>query len=325
MDLRHVDLNLFVVFDRLMETTSVTGAARALEMRQSSVSAALTRLRALTGDRLLERAGNRMIPTKTAELMRPEIRAALESIDRGLGRLEAFDPLTEDTTFRIGLDEYSAIVIGAPLVERIRTAAPRCRIEFHPTPPPMAEEELTLGRVDISVGAAWAPIEGLRIDRLFAEDFVCLVDRSHASAASGLDLDGYLLFPHLLVSSIGRVAGNVDAALATRGLERRVGVTIPFLLAAPQVILGSDMILNVGRRLAGRLADWYPVAVLEPPLAIPGFSVAMAWHPRNTGSGAHQWLRDQVAAAAETRLSGTARQAPDGALSSPPRSPRASS
>jgi DNA-binding transcriptional LysR family regulator len=297
MDIRQIDLNLLVVFDRLMETGSVTGTARALGMRQSSISAAINRLRTLTGDRLIERSGNRMIPTQTAALIWPDIRAALASIDSSLTRLSAFDPATEEASFRIGLDEYSAIVIGGPLVRELRAAAPRCRLELLPLPPPVAEADLALGRIDVAVGAAWAPMPGLRVEKLLEEEFVCLVDRGHPCAARGLDIGAYLFFPHVLVSSIGRVAGNVDAALATRGLERRVGVTVPFLLAAPLMILGSDMILNVGRRLARTLAGWYLVGVLETPLPIPGFPVTMAWHPRNTDGAAHRWLRSRIAAA----------------------------
>lgn len=297
MDIRQIDLNLLLVFDRLMETRSVTGTAQAMGARQSSVSAALNRLRALTGDRLLERAGNRMIPTQTALLIWPDIRAALASIETGLGRISLFDPATGTATFRIGFDEYSAIVVGAALAAAVRPVAPQCRIEMLPIPPPSADIELSQSRLDVSVGASWAPIPGVQIEHLFAEEFVCLVDRRHPCAAGGLTLDDYLSFPHLLVSSIGRVTGNVDAALTQRGLERRVSMTVPFLLAAPQMILGSDMILNVGRRLAGTFAKWYPVSVLEPPLPIPGFSVAIAWHPRNTGSAAHRWLRGQIAAA----------------------------
>jgi DNA-binding transcriptional LysR family regulator len=324
MDIRQIDLNLLLVFDRLMETRSVTGAARAMGVRQSSVSAALNRLRALTGDRLIERAGNQMIPTQTAVLIWPDIRAALASIETGLGRIPAFDPATEEATFRIGFDEYSAITIGAALAASVRGAAPRCRIEMLPIPPPLADIELSQGRLDISVGASWAPLPGIRIEHLFAEEFVCLVDGHSRAAAGALSLDDYISFPHLLVSSIGRVAGNVDAALAERQLERRVSVTIPFLLAAPQMILGSDMILNVGRRLAATFASWYPVRVLEPPLPIPGFSVVAAWHPRNTEGAAHRWLRDQIAAVAASPGADPGLAA-EQILTPAPRSPRASS
>ena len=85
-----------------------------------------------------------------------------------------------------------------------------------------------------------------------------------------------------------------DGALVRIGRHRRVAATTPYLLAAPQMIVGTTMILHAGRRLAERFADWYPVKVLEPPLAIAGFAIAMVCHPRNTESAAHCWLRQQL-------------------------------
>jgi hypothetical protein len=61
------------------------------------------------------------------------------------------------------------------------------------------------------------------------------------------------------------------------------------MLAAPQLLVGSDMIFHAGRRLA-----WYPIRTVKRPIDIPGFVVALVWHPRNAASKSHQWLRSQV-------------------------------
>ena len=90
--------------------------------------------------------------------------------------------------------------------------------------------------------------------------------------------------------------GNVDSALVRIGRRRRIGVTVPYLLAAPRLLNGSDMIFNTGRRLAKLFSAWYQARVVEPPIPIPGFTVAMVWHPRNSQSCQHCWLRDQVLA-----------------------------
>jgi DNA-binding transcriptional LysR family regulator len=84
MNLRSLDLNLLVVFDQLMETRSVTGTAQMLGLTQSTVSTVLDRLRAATKERLLERQGNKMVPTHAALAIWPEIRAALYSIETAI-------------------------------------------------------------------------------------------------------------------------------------------------------------------------------------------------------------------------------------------------
>ena len=296
MELKSLDLNLLIVFDQLMEIRSVTGAARVLGVTQSTVSTALNRLRAALGERLLERQGNAMVPTRSALAIWPDIRASLRSIEANLNSLRAFDPARQATRLRLGLDEYSFTVLGSRLFQSIRKAAPHSQVEFLPVGPPEATDALGEGTLDLAVGAKWTPLPGLRVEPLFAEEFVALIDAKHPTIHSEPTLEQYLAVDHLLVSSVGEAAGNVDSALVKVGRQRQIGVTVAHLLAAPQLLVGSDMIFHAGRRLAERFTAWYPIRAVSPPIAIPGFAVAMVWHPRNTSSQAHEWLRAEVRA-----------------------------
>ena len=291
-----LDLNLLRVFDRLMQTRSVTGAARQLGLTQSTVSAALNRLRETTGDRLLERLGNSMVPTRTATAIWPDIRAAIRMIEESLAQLESFEPIRATGTVRIGFDEYAFIVLGQALLQAFRNAAPQIHVEILPVTLPSSENALNAGTIDMAIGASWTAFPGLKVEPVFKEEFTCLVDMGHPEIRKSPTLDTYLAFPHLLVSTVGEVAGNVDSALVRIGRQRRIGVTVPYLLAAPRLLTGSDMIFNTGRRLAKLFSAWYQARVVEPPIPIPGFTVAMVWHPRNSQSRQHQWLRDQVLA-----------------------------
>jgi DNA-binding transcriptional LysR family regulator len=35
--------------------------------------------------------------------------------------------------------------------------------------------------------------------------------------------------------------------------------------------------------------------VVEPPLDVPGYEIAMLWHERSHRDPAHQWLRETIA------------------------------
>jgi DNA-binding transcriptional LysR family regulator len=300
MNLKSLDLNLLVVFDRLMEARSVTAAARLLGLTQSSVSSALGRLRIVVKDRLLERHGNAMVPTHTALAIWPDIRMAITAIHETLSRLDAFDPSHHAGTFQIGMDEYTHVVLGNALLTSLRNGAPHAGIQVLPIRVPDAVDSLNAGTMDMAIGASWTTLAGLRVDRLFGDEFAGLVDIKHPTIGPSPSLEGYLSVPHLLVSSIGQVPGNVDAVLTRKGLRRRIGMTVPYLLAAPQLLAGSDMIFNTGRRLAQTFAGWYPVIPVVLPVRVPGFTVAMVWHPRNSESQAHSWLRRQVLEAARS-------------------------
>lgn len=66
-ELRNIDLNLLVIFQRLLQERSISAVARQLDLSQPAVSNALRRLRAACGDDLFVRTAQGMQPTPHAE------------------------------------------------------------------------------------------------------------------------------------------------------------------------------------------------------------------------------------------------------------------
>jgi len=104
-------------------------------------------------------------------------------------------------------------------------------------------------------------------------------------------------FAHLDLSSTGEDTGFVDAALAERGLARRVAFRAP-LLAAAAMLAQSEMVAVVGERTARAFAGIMPLEVLRLPFASPRLVTAMLWHRRLDDVPAHRWLRGVVLRAA---------------------------
>src|ERR1700748_982941 len=73
--MENLDLNLLVALDALLTEGSVTGAARRLGLSSSAMSRTLTRLRSVTGDPLLVRAGRGLVPTPGAAGLRERVHA----------------------------------------------------------------------------------------------------------------------------------------------------------------------------------------------------------------------------------------------------------
>ena len=84
MNLSKIDLNLFLVFDAIVQTGSLTAAARELHLSQPAVSHALARLRDSLGDPLFTRQGKRMVPTAYARGLTGTVRQALHTLQTGL-------------------------------------------------------------------------------------------------------------------------------------------------------------------------------------------------------------------------------------------------
>lgn len=75
------DFNLLVALDFLLKKASVAGAARRLNLSTSAMSRTLSRLREVTGDPILVRAGRNMV--LTPGLKQPGIVPEARSMRRG--------------------------------------------------------------------------------------------------------------------------------------------------------------------------------------------------------------------------------------------------
>lgn len=81
------DFNLLVALDILLSEASVAGAARRLNLSTSAMSRTLSRLRDVTGDPILVRAGRNMVLTPWAEATRDRARRSA----RGQGSIAALN------------------------------------------------------------------------------------------------------------------------------------------------------------------------------------------------------------------------------------------
>lgn len=289
------NLNLLGTFLVLMEEGSVTGAARRLGMTQSSVSNALERLRVELGDRLLERQGNRMVPSLRARALEPEIRAALARIDAALEPVSDPGDLAGD--FVLGIDEYSLALIGPVLLAVLRARSPGLRLALVSAWPESDAEALFAGRLDLIVGPGAQGLPGLEGASLYDEHFAGLVGPDHPLADGEITQDRWLSYPHLISSQRGIVPATLDVALAERGLTRQVGAAIPIMALAPRFLIGTELVAHVGGRMARILAARQGMVAFDLPIDLPGFRIGLAWHPRNRASGAHRWMREALALA----------------------------
>lgn len=129
---------------------------------------------------------------------------------------------------------------------------------------------------------------------LFEETFSCLLDRSTLPASGQLDLDNYLLRPHISVSVDGCTHGEIDRLLRAEGLQRRIAVSVPHWRTAPSMISNTDLILTVATRTLDNAPLDDDLVSLSPPLPIPPFPFVQIWHNRFGEDPAHTRLREQV-------------------------------
>lgn len=299
VDLHRIDLNLLIAFDALMTERSVTRAGIRIGRSQPAMSAALARLRALIGDDLFVRAPHGLQPTPRAIDLAEPLAQALAQIERALGTERVFDPATATTAISLGISDHPGFLMLPRLLDRLRRDAPGMALHIRDI---AARDDaiamLDAGTVDIAVGVPPTATGGGRIlhQRLFRERFVCVLRKDHPAAQAPLDLAVFLTLSHLLVSPEGDQFGQVDAALARRGLKRHLALTLPHMYAAPLLVARSDLIATLmeGMVMASGHAD--AMVMLPPPLDLPAVPFVMSWHRRNDTHPGQHWLRGRIAA-----------------------------
>lgn len=125
MDLHGIDLNLLVAFDAFMAERSVTRAGARIGRSQPAMSAALSRLRALTEDELFVRSPAGLQPTARAIDLAEPLSRALADIERTLAFTQRFDPQFSTAIFTLGLSEHPAHIVLPRLVQQLREVAPK--------------------------------------------------------------------------------------------------------------------------------------------------------------------------------------------------------
>ncbi len=299
-ELAGVDLNLVLALDALLAERHVTRAAARLGITQSAASHALARLRDLFDDPLLVRGPRgTMMPTPRASALAPAIHRILVDLSAVVRGDAAFDPATARRTFHLGTSDYVELVLMPRLLERIQRTAPNVDLFLH-TLTDHGDEALGSGAVDVVIGPprSTARPAGSYEKHLFKESFTCIVRENHPLAASRLTLPRYCAAAHLLVAPRGTLGSYVDDALAAVGRTRRIALAVPHFLVVPYLIASSDLIATLATRVAETFADMLGLVTMPPPLALPKFDMALAWHERNHDDAPHRWLREQILAVA---------------------------
>lgn len=288
------DLDLLRAFSRLYELRHVTRAAAALGLSQSAMSHALARMRETFDDPLFVRTPRGMVPTEKAELLSGEVTRILDGVQALMSR-RAASPKEMKRTFTIASSDYGHIVLLPGLVRALAKSAPGVDLSCVSIPEDSALA-LERGTIDVMLNIQ-APNTTLMGQKLFDENFVCVMRRGHPVLRRGFNLQRYVEMPHVLIAPRGRLGGVVDRVLAEQQLTRHVQVNVSNFATALLLVGESDMVLTAPERLVARYGRKLPLAVKKPPLKIPGFSLYQFWHERTHRDPEHQLLRELIAAA----------------------------
>ena len=317
MNFRTLDLNLLRVFDVVMTERQVTRAAERLAMTQPAVSNALRRLRESMGEDLFVPSATGVTPTRQAEALWPSVRAALGGL-REVFEPQAFDPRRDARSFTLTMADATVAVIVPALVRALDALQAKVDLRFVPLPTRDPRALLEHGGADLALGffpdlpaaiAAEAHAGSIRYERLWGCEYVCVMRRDHPLTLPGaLTLDAFCSARHLRVSFAGRPRGFVDEALARRGRQRNVMITVNQFHSAGCVVRQSDLLTVLPRSFVAATGFEDELACRAVPLEMPGIDVALVWHRRHEHDAGQRWLRKTLT---DTTVTLARRSAPE--------------
>jgi DNA-binding transcriptional LysR family regulator len=286
-----LDGHLLRLFLAVLDEGSVTGAAARLELTQSAVSHALTRLSALVGETLFVKSGRGIAPTAHALSLRGPARQLLAGL-QGFGARQTFDPTATRLDLTVAANDLQRDLLLPGLFRALENQAAETSLRVIPSEVPSADL-LREGRCDLLISPF--PPEGTDIMQrpLLRDHYVCFYDPESRQPPQGRD--EYLAARHVTVVYPNGERLDFDRRLHLNGIQRDFAVTVPSFSGVPAFLRGTPMLATLPSLLRANLMRDVAVAPVPLPLADAAqegaLSMMMVWHRRFDSDPQHRWLR----------------------------------
>lgn len=272
IQLDRVDLNLFPVFEAVLAEGNVARAAARLHVTPSAVSHGLNRLRQQFNDPLFLKVPKGVVPTERALELADAIADVLARARRVVGAAEPFDPARSKRRFTLGAPDAIAAVMMPQLLAVVQKHAPSIDMSLRYVLRDAAFAELDARSVDIAV----VPIDDVParfVSKIVFEDRFQIAARCGHPFADSPTLKRYCEIQHVIVSPGGDTRAYVDDVLASRGLSRRVAMTVPSFMLMLAVVAETDLVAALPKGLLDAYGARFGLVGVDSPLPMRSFQL----------------------------------------------------
>lgn len=281
-------------FCLICESRNLSQVALRLDMSQSAVSLMVRRWRGVIGDPLFVRSRYGVAPTDTALALYKRVQPLLEGLRQALAQPTGFDPAGSTRIFKLHLSDIGQLVFLPGLHAHINLKAPGVRLAIQSLRWEEVENGLASGDVDIAMGSLPMIKGRVHACTVRKERFFTIMRREHYVAKRKLDLAAFAEAEHLVIDAASSGHALVENVLRSKGVFRRIGLSVPHYLSAESLLMKSDYLLTLP---AGGLAiiqhiDSFHLA--PTPIQLPTFDIRIHWHERSRSDAGVQWLRDSI-------------------------------
>ncbi len=241
-------------FLAVVDTGTVSAAARALNLTQPAASQQVRELERALQVRLLDRAGGRMLPTAAGEALVGPARRAQAAIEDAMEAAQAHRAGATGRV-RLGTGATACIYLLPPVLAAAKQRMPGLEIVIATGNSGDIAQRVALGELDVGlVTLPIAPNRALAASRLVTDPLVALIPLPNAPAAASVSAAQLAGMPLILYEPAGSTRAIID------GWFRRAG-------PVPQPIMQLDSIETIKVLVAGGLgASIMPQLALATPI-----------------------------------------------------------
>ncbi|WP_263080484.1 LysR family transcriptional regulator [Endozoicomonas sp. Mp262] len=293
MNLYRLNLNLLPGLKALLDTQSVSKAARQMCVTQSAMSRTLAQLREALNDPVLVRQGNKIFLSDKALSLKDDVNRVVNDACT-IFENQQFEPAITEKTFSIAAGHFALEHVIPDILKELWHIAPKLSFELIQISSAY-NAKLLSGEVDLVVGYIGQPMSGLNYEYLVKDRLCAVVDRDHPCARRPLTplvLGEYSLIrdgswlgcPHL-----------VGDYLDSLGVDIRIGVKTPNMPIALSMLRATKNILVCSSSAQILEAESKGMLFKELPGNVPEIEYYMAWPEYWEHNRAHRWFREFVA------------------------------
>jgi LysR family nod box-dependent transcriptional activator len=299
MRFKGLDLNLLIALDALLTERNVSAAARTVFLSQSAMSGALARLREHFSDELLVPLGRKMVLTSAAERLAEPLHQLVIQIEATVGANLRFDARTSRRKFVVHASDYITEVVLSRVALKLAHSAPQVVLEIVP---PLDDPAATLesGDVDLLITPSAYVSSRHPAELLYEEEHVLVGWSGNPKLAAPLTVDGYFDLGHVVTRfAQARAVAFAETEIAKLNRDRRIEVIAPSFVSVPKLLVGTQRVGVMHRRLAEIHARTLPLVILKLPFELPLLREMIQYHQVRAADGGVQWLKGQIQAVAQ--------------------------
>ena len=294
MRLDQVDLNLFVIFDAIYKERSITKVASLLNLTQPAISNALNRLRQSFDDQLFVRTPDGMQPTPLAEKVIPDVKKALQLLERSVGRDSGFDPWTSNKVFKLGFSDLASYLLNSLLIQKLQGLAPNVVLQTYYLDRATAVEDLKSGALDLLLDAPVFNAREFEQKKVAVLPYAVAMNQAHDLAKKKLTIDRYLNAEHIHVSSRRKGSGQMDQALHSMGNKRTVRMRTQSYISAAKATSETSLLWTAPLALLKEIQGSYQLKVKTLCFEVEPLRWNLYWRKKDSEDPSAKWIREMV-------------------------------